>query len=534
MRQLQVMSRMTRFSGIFWPPPGEDPFSAARFPGPDISGAAEIKAAVSEKIYLYARRVQKKKFIFDLAILLVLNLLIKPFWTLIIEPKVQGNIGDISYGEYAAIFNLCLVLSIFLDFGLTNFNNRNIAQNHQLLSKHFSKMLGLKFALGFFYILVAFLAGVIWLGFNSRLLFILGLNSFFLSFILFLRSNLQALHLFRVDSVVSVLDRLIMIAIVGSMLLGLFGLEVTVNGFVYAQTIGYALTTVIAFIIVLNKTHTFKLNWDWAFNRFILKKSLPFAVLFLLMAFYNRFDSVMIAKLLPGDLGKQQNGIYAKSFRLLDAAVQIAYLFSVQLLPLFSRMLKHRENIENVVKLSFTLLLTPALIVSVSTIFYARFFFDKIYTGDVEGYEILAVLMNCFTAASLSYIFGTLLTASGNLKKQNFVAMGGIVVNVVLNVILIPRYMALGSAIASLATQLLTGLFQVYICYKVFDFRVNKRLLGSLFLFVAGLFFINYFTLHLTSRWILNFVIMLIFSGLLAFATGMVNPRSVLRFIKYR
>lgn len=484
--------------------------------------------------------VQKKKFIFDLAILLVLNLLIKPFWTLIVEPKVQGQIGDISYGEYATVFNLCLVLSIFLDFGLTNFNNRNISQNNHLLSKHFSKMLGLKFALGIFYIIASFFIGCFLLGFNTKLMLILGLNSFFLSFILFLRSNLQALHLFRVDSIISVLDRVIMIAMLLVMLFKLFGTEVTLNSFVYTQTIGYALTSVVAFIIVLNKTHTFDMNWDWAFNRLILKKSLPYAVLFLLMAFYNRFDSVMIAKLLDGDFGKQQSGIYAKSFRLLDAANQIAYLFSVQLLPLFSRMIKHKENIEKVVKLSFTLLLTPALIVSVSTIFYAEHFFEKIYKSDTpgynvtEGYEILAVLMNCFTAISLTYIFGTLLTASGNLKKQNYVATGGIVVNVVLNLILIPKYFAMGSAIASLVTQLLTGLLQVYLCYKVFHFKFNTKLLISIFLFVAGLFFVNYFTLNLTNQWMINFSIMLIFSGLLAFVTGMVNPKSVLRFLKYK
>ena len=70
--------------------------------------------------------MQKKKFIFDLAILLVLNLLIKPFWTIIVEPKVQGQIGNISYGVYFNLFNITLVFSIFLDFGLTNFNNKNI------------------------------------------------------------------------------------------------------------------------------------------------------------------------------------------------------------------------------------------------------------------------------------------------------------------------------------------------------------------------------------------------------------------------
>lgn len=478
--------------------------------------------------------MQKKKFIFDLAILLVLNLLIKPFWTIIVEPKVQGQIGNINYGEYFVIFNLSLVLNIFLDFGLTNFNNKNIAQNHHLLSKHFSKMLGLKFALGIFYMVVSFVIGYLVLGYSLMLVLVLCGNMFFLSFILFLRSNLQALHLFRVDSIVSVLDRVIMIIIVGAMLLNMFGMKVTPQGFVYAQTAGYALTSLIAFIIVLNKTHTFKLHWDRAFNMMILKKSAPYAVLVLLMSFYNRFDSLMIEQLLDGNQGKEQSGIYAKGFRLLDAANQIAYLFSVQLLPLFSRMIKHKENVENVVKLSFTLLLTPALIVSISTIFYAQHFFEKIYTGDTQGYEILAVLMNCFTAISISYIFGTLLTASGNLKKQNIVAMVGILINVVLNLILIPKFFAFGSAISSLVTQMFTGLAQVWICYKVFHFKLNKRLLTALFFFIVGLVLINYFTLHLTKQWMLNFVIMLIFSGLLAFVTGMVNPKSVLRFLKYK
>lgn len=478
--------------------------------------------------------MQKKKFIFDLAILLVLNLLIKPFWTLIVEPKVQGQIGDISYGEYFVIFNFSLLLNILLDFGLSNFNNKNIAQNSHLLSKHFSKMLGLKFALGIFYIIISLFVGFILLGFNLKLVAILCVNSFFLSFILFLRSNLQALHMFRVDSIISVLDRIIMIAIVGLMLLHVFGIQIDAMKFVYAQTVGYALTAVISFVVVLNKTHTFKLNWDWAFNRFILKKSAPYAILVLLMTFYNRLDSVMIEKLLPGDFGKEQSGIYAKSFRLLDAANQIAYLFSIQLFPLFSRMLKQKENIENIVKLGFTLLITPALIVSISTIFYAENFFDKIYTGDTTGYEILALIMNCFTAISITYIFGTLLTANGNLKHLNYMALTGIAINIILNFILIPKYFALGSAISSLVTQFLTGFIQIYISYKVFKFKVNTRLIFSLFMFVMGLFIINYFTLHLTKQWMLNFIIMLIFSGLLAFVTGMINPKSVLRFIKYK
>ena len=481
--------------------------------------------------------MQKKKFIFDLAILLILNLLIKPFWILSIEPNVQMSVGNVSYGEYFVLFNFSFLINILLDFGLTNFNNKNIAQNVHLLSKHFSKMLSLKFVLGLLYVSVTLLIGFFVLGFDLRyikLLLILCINNFFLSFILFLRSNLLALHLFRIDSIMSVLDRVIMILIVALLIFNFFGLKIDIMNFVYAQTIGYGLTALIGFLVVLNKTHTFKLNWDWSFNRMILKKSFPFAILVLLMTFYNRLDSVMIERILSGNLGKEQSGIYAKAFRLLDAANMIAYLFSVQLLPLFSRMLKNKENIENIVKLSFTLLLTPALIVSVSSLFYADKFCELLYKGNSEGSQILGLLMSCFTAISVTYIFGTLLTANGNLKYLNLMAISGILINLVLNFILIPKYYAFGSAVASVVTQFLTCLIQVFISYKVFNFKINKRLLISLLLYIIGLIFANYFTMNLTTLWLYNFGIMLIFSGLLAFATGMINPKSVIRFIKYK
>ena len=78
----------------------------------------------------------------------------------------------------------------------------------------------------------------------------------------------------------------------------------------------------------------------------IIKRSLPFASLVLLMTLYNRLDPVMLGKLLPDKAVAPNNaintapfqvGIYANGFRLLDAANMIAYLFSVLLIPVFSQ-----------------------------------------------------------------------------------------------------------------------------------------------------------------------------------------------------
>ena len=81
--------------------------------------------------------MSQKKFINNLAILIFLNLLVKPFWPLVIEPAVQQEVGNVAYGEYFSLFNFSFLLNILLDFGITNFNNKNIAQNNHLLTKHF-------------------------------------------------------------------------------------------------------------------------------------------------------------------------------------------------------------------------------------------------------------------------------------------------------------------------------------------------------------------------------------------------------------
>ena len=90
----------------------------------------------------------QKTFIKNLALLLALNLLIKPFWVFGIEREVQEVVKTENYGLYFALFNFSFLLNILLDFGITNFNNKNIAQNNHLITKHFSSILVLKLMLG--------------------------------------------------------------------------------------------------------------------------------------------------------------------------------------------------------------------------------------------------------------------------------------------------------------------------------------------------------------------------------------------------
>ena len=478
----------------------------------------------------------QRKFITNLALLLLLNLLIKPFWILGIDRSVQNAVSPQSFGIYSAIFSFSLLLNILLDFGITNFNNKNIAQNNNLLNKHLSSIVLLRVALGAVYFIITIAAGFI-IGYTSDellMLMVLGFNQFLLSFILYLRSNIAGLHLFKTDSIISVLDRTLMIGICAYLLWGRgsTGQPFEIWWYVYAQTAAYLATICITFVIVIKKAKLKRLYWNKTFLLVVLKKSYPYAVLVLLMTFYNRIDTVMLERMLPD--GKEQTSIYVSAYRLLDSANMIAFLFAGLLLPMFSRMIKLKHNVDKLVKLSYSILAFGSIIVAVGSFFYSDYIMELLNTNHIEeSSKVFGVLMSCFIAISITYVFGTLLTANGNLMQLNIMASIGMALNIVLNIFLIPLYKAYGSALSSLITQFITAMFQVYLCQKVFKFRVNYRFLITLFVFLIGVIIFNYVSLKMpVNDWIMKFVIMAIMSTLFAFAIRLINLKALYNVVK--
>ena len=101
--------------------------------------------------------------------------------------KVQGQIGDISYGEYAVIFNLCTVLSIFLISGSPT-SITGIFRKIPIFWANISVKCWRSNSLWacFYMVMMVFIVSNSWaLSYFS----FLDSNNFFLSFILFLRSG---------------------------------------------------------------------------------------------------------------------------------------------------------------------------------------------------------------------------------------------------------------------------------------------------------------------------------------------------------
>lgn len=443
---------------------------------------------------------------------LLLNLLIKPLWILGIEVGVQNAVGVEEYGFYFKIFNLAYIFNILLDLGVTNYNTRNIAQHPQLIQKHLSGILSTKLLLLAFYMVVTFTVGAL-MGYQSRQFFLLMwlcINQFLNSLIVYLRSNFEGLLLFRWDSVISILDRVLMIVICGALLL-FHRNNFPIEWFVYAQTAAYLVTLATALYATSRKVGLRRMHFRKPFTLAILRQSAPFALLVLLMATYNRIDPVLLGWLLPETIGDIQSGIYAGAFRLLDALTMVCYLVSVILLPVYAKMVSryqvdHSTSVGKITQLMFSLLMAFAIGSSVTLSFMSRPLMDWLYTDHVDNMaNVFSLLIFDLIPISFTYIFGTLLTANGNLRQLNLFATLSIVINVVLNLLLIPHLQAYGSAISSLAAQSFMAIAQCWLALRLFHLRPSTGYLLRLLLYIVIVVVLNliwYHNLSIMSWWL--------------------------------
>jgi len=478
----------------------------------------------------------QRKFLSNLGLILMLNLLVKPFYILGIDAEVQNRVGKEDYGLYLGLISLSFIFSMLIDLGINNFNNNNISKNTQLVSKHFSKLLSIKSILALAYALITLIIG--WLldytGFAFHLLVFLSINQILVSFILFGRSNLAALHRFKADSIVSVLDRSLLVLFCSVILFGnVTESEFKIEWFAYLQTVTYGITLFTLVLMLRPNIGRIKWHLDIPFSINIFKKSLPYATFMIVGSLYNRLDGIMLEKI--GPLGSVSAGEYAQGFRFFEAASMFAYLFAVLLLPIYSRMIKQNEDVKPIVETATRLLIGAGLAGAILFFFHSNFVLQWRYP-DVSQNSIYAfsALMIGFVGVGLFYIYGTLMTANENLRVLNQISIGGLVINLCLNFYLIPIQGAFGAAIATMATQLFAGMAQLFFVTRTFNFKTNYALIFQMMSFVVLTVGVNLFLDHYTSLDDLyRFGISALAAAILLFLTGLFSVRKMMEILKY-
>jgi O-antigen/teichoic acid export membrane protein len=447
-------------------------------------------------------------------------------------------LGD-QYGLYFALLNMTYLSQIINDFGIQSFNNRHISQHPHLLPKYFPNLLAIKAFLSFSYVLLTLL--IAWfVGYNWNtlpLLLVLLVNQVLVQLILFLRSNISGLGHYSTDSLLSALDKLLMLLTCGAILWG-HVMPLTLMSFALSQTVALVVTALVVFV-VLRRLAVFSVKPSWTENwragrpalLSLFRQSLPYALVVLLMFAYTRLDAVLLERL----AGEAHADVYAGAFRLLEACNMFGYLFASLLLPMFARLIKLREPVAPLVSLSFKLIWAGSVTLS-AAIFFARE--DLIrwmmpQRASEYRFEVLGLLIWAFIPVSVTYIFSTLLTARERMMRMNRFFIIGIGIDLALNLLLIPHYQALGSAMAAVATQVFIGGAMVWLSLQEFAFKPSKTGLLQVIGFAVFICCADFLLFEKTTLgWGLKFSAALAFGllGLLVFQ--MIDLKKIRQTIK--
>jgi len=422
----------------------------------------------------------KREFLLNILLLVFINLLIKPIFIFGIDLGVQNRVGE-DYGTYFALLNLAYLFQILNDFGIQSFNNRHISQHPQLLPKYFPNLLGIKWLLATLYVTLTMMVAAFVLGYGAEalpLLFILLINQVLVQLILFLRSNISGLGHYRLDSLLSSLDKLLMVVTCG-VLIWTDWLPFSLLNFALAQTLALFVTAVVVFVL-LRQHAVFPVKPSWAANWragkpavfSMFRQSLPYALVVLLMFAYTRLDAVLLERM----AGPAHADVYASAFRLLEACNMFGYLFASLLLPMFARLLKGKETVRPLTSMSFKLIWAGSVTLA-TAIFFAREDLLRLMMparANEYRFEVLGILIWAFVPVSVTYIFSTLLTARERMMRMNRFFVVGIALDLALNLLLIPHWQAIGSATAALATQIFIAGAMIWLCVREFEFRPSR------------------------------------------------------------
>ena len=402
----------------------------------------------------------------------VISSLLTPFLLIFIARKL----GDETFGKYSFILALTQIFLIVSDFGVKAVATRDVARDTSKTSQYLGNIIVLKLAFSFLTILTLIISvHILNMPRDTTIAsYIFACGLFFQSMSYAFRWVFQALQIMEYEALQRVVERALLLVL--SLLVLWRGLGL------YALSVAFLITQIIVLILSLicaaRSVKIPRLQIDFTFFTYILKTAVFFALCEVLWMVYFKIDQVMLAKI----KGETEVGWYNAAYVIVNFISLIVMLTMQVMFPVFSSLyeknrMKLRETTERIFRY---LILIASLIVPVVFVladWIIRLLYGNEYVRSIDALRVLIFVIVCLFPVSL---FSHILAASNRHKTQALVNLSGVIINITLNALLIPKYSYIGAAVATIATQLLLSMTLYTVVYRFLRIKIVNILLRLL------------------------------------------------------
>ncbi|MCX6757176.1 MAG: flippase [Candidatus Nomurabacteria bacterium] len=358
---------------------------------------------------------------------------------------IARYLGPSNYGLLNYVISFVGLFGFLVSFGIDGILSREIINNHSKKDEFIGTGFYLKIIGSLMAIITVFVVSL----FTTKDLFTLGLIWIFS--LNFIPQAFNVIEIYFQSQVLSkkVVTAQIVASIISTMLKVLC---ITLDKGIFWLTLVYIVETSIYATFLLISFRKFGNHFrKWKFNtniaKSLLKDSWPLMLSGLAGGIYFKIDQVMIKNI----LGNEQAGIYAVAVKLSEVWYFIPSIICTSLFPsIVNAMNTSKEFFDSrMKKLYFLMFWSSVLIASVITVFsysIIKILFGTPYMGAVTTLQIYAWAgVGVFLGGAISQYL-----LANNLTKISFYSTAlGALINIVLNIILIPRMGINGAAIAT-------------------------------------------------------------------------------------
>lgn len=416
---------------------------------------------------------------------------------------IARYLGKEGFGSYSLILAFLYTFNILADLGLYSLMTREISRPGADEKKIASNIFTIRIVALLLFLGIA--AIIIWFfpySFQVKLGVLIGsIAYFFMSASQVLMGIFQK-HL-RMDkpSLAELIGRLTQLGLV----ILLIFLDLGFFAILFALIISTLLIFIINFIFARGHI-SLGFSFDFSLWKKLLKAAIPIGLSIVLTLIYFKIDSIFLSL---GFINRSSVnpivdvGIYNIAYKVLEGVIFFPAMFVGLIMPLLSKFaFSNQERFKKIFQKGLDVLIIfivplviGLLILSLPIVVLIG---GKDFSVSALTLQILAFAIGLIFLGNL---FGHSIIALDKQKKAAWIYFGGMLFNVITNLIFIPKYSYLGAAMTTVFTELLVTVLMFYLicktihyfpCFKMFLKAVLAGLImgGFLYFFQAWNIFI--------------------------------------------
>ncbi len=374
-------------------------------------------------------------------------------------------LGKSGYGQFGLITTAVLFFASISDWGTQAISVREASRQGSDRRSIFANSIILRFAQSVLVTVLFVIFSQLYPSFQDFR--IAALVAFPLIIIISLRTSSQIIHQTKlkmfIPSIAEFLTSLFFLFI----LIYFTGRHVDITLFhvILAILISTLIGSLFSFIPIIGEFNLSKFQSS-TINR-LIRESLPMGFFLVVFSIYNRIDTFLLQSI----QGDTATGIYVLSYKVHENFVVFAAYLMNSVYPIISR---SQEGSKQVFKSLFSLLFISGLLVLFVGLTSSNLIIKVLGGGEfIESVLPLRILFFATFISFLNHLTGYTLIASGKQRISLLFASIALVVNILLNLLLIPKFSYTAAATVTVLTELTMFILSMIYLYKKQNYRVS-------------------------------------------------------------